>query len=97
MNFTLRTNFPSRCYVSLPYTTATNEIDDPSLAYSAVLPLEVFGPGGSSVGVEGGTQLSLVTEATIPEITKETPGVVSFLKAILISVHPYIFEQVILC
>ena len=65
-----------RCYVSLPYTTATNEIDDPSLAYSAVLPLEVFGPGGSNVGVEGGTQLSLVTEATIPEITKETPGVV---------------------
>ena len=64
--------------MSLPYTTATNEIDDPSLAYSAVLPLEVFGPCGAGVGVEGGTQLSLVTEATIPEITKETPGVVRF-------------------
>ena len=73
---TINTVLVSRCYVSLPYTTATNEIDDPSLAYSAVLPLEVFGPGGTGVGVEGGTQLSLVTEATIPEITKETPGVV---------------------
>lgn len=83
--------YAHRCYVSLPYTTATNEIDDPSLAYSAVLPLEVFGPGGSSVGVEGGTQLSLVTEATIPEITKETPGVIA--QQLTLDVEQYLSDN----
>lgn len=83
--------YAHRCYVSLPYTTATNEIDDPSLAYSAVLPLEVFGPCGAGVGVEGGTQLSLVTEATIPEITKETPGVIA--QQLTLDVEQYLSDN----
>jgi len=53
--------------------------------------LEVFGPGGSNVGVEGGTQLSLVTEATIPEITKETPGVIA--QQLTLDVEQYLSDN----